>query len=566
VEPESRLLINLAHAKIFPNQGETTMKKNFSKVSAVAVTMMLAVTANAKFTTESVPGEFVVKLKPGMMRMSTQSLSQQLKGFVTQKITGQNIVVVKKAVFETNDSAIKALNENPMVEIAEPNYIYKINKAPTDPLYVQTWGMANVGQADPKNQVGVAGVDINAEKAWEIQTGTREKIIAIIDTGIDYAHPDLVENMWVNEAEQAGKAGVDDDGNGVIDDVYGYNAINGSGNPKDDQGHGSHCAGTIGARANNGIGVAGVNWNVRMMAVKFLDANGSGTLDNAIKAIDYATKMGAHVMSNSWGGGGFSQTLLDAIKRSNEAGAIFIAAAGNEYNNNDASPTYPSTYAVDNVMSIAAIDNRGAKADFSNFGKKTVHLGAPGVNVMSTTGGSYKSFSGTSMATPHVAGVAALLWANEPNLTAAQVKERLVATVRPLASMKGKTRTGGMVDAYGALTNTQAPPDANDPSNWATVSMDFKSESPYLPNTNQTFEIKVSGAKEFALYFDKFDTESGYDFVTIYDAAGTKVQTLAGSNSETFSMTITGESARVVFTSDKSVQKAGWTITKAAYR
>jgi subtilisin family serine protease len=170
------------------------------------------------------------------------------------------------------------------------------------------------------------------------------------------------------------------------------------------------------------------------------------------------------------------------------------------------------------------------------------------------------------MATPHVAGVAALLWANEPNLTAAQVKERLVATVRPLASMKGKTRTGGMVDAYGALTNTQAPPDANDPSNWATVSMDFKSESPYLPNTNQTFEIKVSGAKEFALYFDKFDTESGYDFVTIYDAAGTKVQTLAGSNSETFSMTITGESARVVFTSDKSVQKAGWTITKAAYR
>ena len=542
------------------------MKKNFSKVGAVAATMMLAVTANAKFTTESVPGEFVVKLKPGMMRMSTQSLSQQLKGFVTQKISGQDIVVVKKAVFETNDSAIKALNQNPMVEIAEPNFIYKINKAPTDPLYIQTWGLSNVGQADPKNQVGVAGIDINAERAWEIQTGTREKIIAVIDTGIDYNHPDLVDNMWKNEAEAAGKAGVDDDNNGVVDDIYGYNAINGSGNPKDDQGHGSHCAGTIGARANNGIGVAGVNWDVRMMAVKFLDAGGSGSLADAIKAIDYATKMGAHVMSNSWGGGGFSQTLLDAIKRSNDAGAIFIAAAGNEYNNNDTSPTYPSTYQVENVMSVAAIDNRGAKADFSNYGKKTVHLGAPGVNVMSTTGGSYKSYSGTSMATPHVAGVAALLWANEPGLTAAEVKERLVATVRPLASMKGKTRTGGMVDAYGALTNTQAPPDVNDPSNWATVSMDFKSESPYKPNTDQTFEISVPGAKEFALYFEKFNVESGYDFVTIYDANGTQVQKLTGANDESFSMTITGSSARLVFKSDKSVEKSGWTITKAAYR
>ena len=542
------------------------MKKNFSKVSAVAATMMLAATANAAFTSESVPGEFVVKLKPGMMRMSTQALSTQLNGFVTQKISGQNIVVVKKAVFQTNDSAVKSLNENPMVEIAEPNYIYKINKAPTDPMYSQTWGLGNIGQADPKNQVGVAGIDINAERAWEIQTGTREKIIAVIDTGIDYTHPDLVDNMWTNDAEKNGTAGVDDDNNGVVDDIYGYNAITGTGNAKDDQGHGSHCAGTIGARANNGIGVAGVNWNVRMMAVKFLDAGGSGSLADAIKAIDYATKMGAHVMSNSWGGGGFSQTLLDSIQRSNDAGAIFIAAAGNEYNNNDNSPTYPSTYQVANVMSVAAIDNRGAKADFSNYGKKTVHLGAPGVNVMSTTGGKYASFSGTSMATPHVAGVAALLWANEPNLTAAEVKARLIATARPLASMKGKTRTGGMVDAYGALTNTQAPPDLNDPSNWATVAMNYASASPYKPNTNETYEVSVPGAKEFAIYFEKFNVESGYDFVTIYDSKGAVVQKLTGTSDETFSMTITGESARIVFTSDKSVEKSGWTITKAAYR
>lgn len=542
------------------------MKKNFTR-AAIATSMLLAATANANVTTAAVPGEYVVKLKAGMVQgMSTEILSQRLNSYVKEKISGQNIVVVKKAIFQMSDSAIKSLNQNPLVELAEPNFIYKIKRAPTDPMYIQTWGLANTGQPDPKNQVGVAGIDINAEKAWEIQTGTREKIIAVIDTGIDYNHPDLVDNMWKNEIEAAGKSGVDDDNNGVVDDIYGYNAINGSGNPRDDQGHGSHCAGTIGARANNGIGVAGVNWNVRMMAVKFLDASGSGTLADAIKAIDYATKMGAHVLSNSWGGGGFSQTLFDSIQRSNDAGAIFIAAAGNEYNNNDTHATYPATYQVDNVVAVAAIDNRGSKADFSNYGRKTVHLGAPGVNVMSTTGGGYKSFSGTSMATPHVAGVAALLWANESSLTAKEVKERLVATVRPLASMKNKTRSGGMVDAYGALTNTQAPPDANDPSNWASVSVDYRSESPYKPNTNQTFEISVPGAKEVSLYFEKMNVESGYDFITLYDASGAKIQTLTGVNDESFSLPVTGSYVKVVFKSDNSVEKPGWIISKAAYR
>jgi len=550
-------------------EGTIRMKKNFSKKIIVSSAIMLtAASLNAAGAPESIPGEYVVKLKSNMITtFNKTSLSTKLNSYVKSTIPGQNIVVVKKASFENVDSAIKSLNQNSMVEYAEPNYIYRINKVPNDLMYGQLWGMQNLGQKDPKGQVGVAGIDINAEKAWDIQTGTKEKIVAIIDTGIDYRHPDLADNMWTNDVELNGKPGVDDDNNGVVDDIYGYNANNDSGDPMDDQGHGSHCAGTIGAKGDDGRGVVGVNWNVRMMAVKFLDASGSGSLEGAIKAIDYATKMGAHVMSNSWGGGGFTQSLFDSIKRSNEAGAIFIAAAGNDDSNNDSMPSYPASYDVENIISVAAIDNKGSRASFSNYGRKSVHIGAPGVNILSTTGGKYESFSGTSMATPHVSGVAALVWANEPGLTAKELKHRLLATAKPIAGLKGKTKTGAMVDAYAALTNTTPPPDMNDPINWAaSIPLSVQSASPYKSNTNQTFEISVPGAKEFAIYFDKFDTEASYDTVTIYDEKGTKIQVLSGKNDDSFSSVITGSSARIVFKSDASVEKTGWSISKAAYR
>ncbi len=516
---------------------------------------------------EAVPGEYIVRLKQN--RLSTQSvqqLSQALGAYIKSVIPSQNIVVVKRPVFELSKSAVKTLSQNDLVDIAEPNYIYHMSRTPNDPSLIQLWGMKNTGQKDSSGAIGVVGVDIDMEKAWDVETGSKKMIVAVIDTGVDFDHPDLKDNLWTNEIEANGKPGIDDDNNGVIDDIHGYNAITGDGNAKDDQGHGSHCSGTIGAKGNDGKGIVGVNWDTQIMAVKFLDANGSGSLENALKAIDYATKMGAKVMSNSWGGGGFSQTLMDAIKRSNDAGAIFLAAAGNEASNNDVVDTYPANYDVPNVVSVAAINNKGEKADFSNYGKRTVHLGAPGVNVYSSTGGAYDSWSGTSMATPHVSGVAALVWSHEPNMTALEVKQRLIATVRPLASLRGKTKTGGLVNAYNALTNTVAPQDPNDPANWKTQPLAFASASPYLKNANETYNIKVDGAKEFAVYFEKFDTESQYDTVQIYDAKGTLVQTLSGSNDDFISATVTGNAMKIVFKSDASVEKMGWKITKAAYR
>ncbi len=535
----------------------------------VFVTLVVSITANSNTKQpDAVPGEYIVRLKPNMLEMNRGALSASLGAFIKSTIPSQNIVVVKRAMFESIDSGVKALAQNPLVDIAEPNYIYKASRVSDDPMMGQLWGLKNIGQKDSSGKVGVVGVDVGVEQAWDITTGSDKMVVAVIDTGVDFNHPDLKDNLWTNEVELNGQPGVDDDNNGVIDDIHGFNAITGNGNAMDDQGHGSHCSGTIGAKGNDGKGIVGVNWNVKIMAVKFLDANGSGSLENALKAIDYATKMGAKVMSNSWGGGGFSQTLFDSIKRSNEAGALFLAAAGNDSNNNDTNPSYPASYDVPNIISVAAIDNQGAKASFSNYGKRTVHLGAPGVNIYSSTGGAYDSWSGTSMATPHVSGVAALVWSNEPNLTAIELKQRLLQTARPIAGLKGKTKTGGLVNAYLAITNKTPEPDINDPANWQGKVLDtaIASPSPYLKNTNIVMDLKFDGVKEFALYFEKFDTEANYDTLQLIDSKGVVLQTLSGNNDDSFSAVITGDSVKLQFKSDGSVEKSGWKITKVAHR
>lgn len=517
---------------------------------------------------EAVPGEYVVKIKPSLTvhAQKAQMVGHSLGSYVKSTLPHQNIVVIKRPVIELRKTALKTLNANPLVEIAEPNFIYRINRTPNDPLLGQLWGLKNTGAADSSGAAGVVGVDVGAEAAWDIQTGSTNVIVAVIDTGVAHNHGDLAENMWVNAAEKNGVAGVDDDGNGFIDDIHGYDFANDDGDPMDDHGHGTHCSGTIGAKGNDGQGLVGVAWDVKLMGVKFLDGNGSGTLENALKSIDYATQMGAKILSNSWGGGGFSQTLKEAIERSNDAGALFVAAAGNESNNNDARPSYPNSYDVPNILSVAAVNNRGQMASFSNWGRSRVHVGAPGVNILSSTASGYQSWSGTSMATPHVSGVAALLASHEPNLTNLELKNRIITTAKPITGLKNKVRSGGLANAFLALTNTLPAPDLNDPANWSTAPVGASTAHPYPDSYSNKWTISVAGAKQISVYFERFQTESGYDILTIKNGKGQVIDQLSGTNDDTFSVVIEGDTAELEFKTDDSINYYGFDITKVAYQ
>jgi len=533
----------------------------------------LAICASAAMAAENVeyvPGEYVVKLKKqrGIRAESLGALSTRLGVQVKEFLTYDREFISVKSDRPMTE-VLTSLTNNAAVEYAEPNIIYHIvgspNTTPNDEKYKELWGMNNTGQTI-NGVAGTAGVDLGAEKAWEITTGSEKVVVAVIDTGVDRNIADLKDNTWVNTAEMNGKAGKDDDGNGYVDDIYGYDFANNDGDPTDDHGHGSHVSGTIGGKGNNSKDVVGVAWNVKIMGVKFLTAQGSGTLDGAVKSIDYAMKNGAHIMSNSWGGGGFTQALYDVIKKANDKGILFVAAAGNTRQNNDITPTYPASYQVANVVSVAAIDNTGALASFSCYGNKSVHVGAPGVDILSTTPSGLQSWKGTSMATPHVSGVAALLRAQYPDMTIAEIKERIVKTAKPLAGLKGKTVSGGLVDAYNALTNTKPPPDPNDPANWDSKTYSLASAHPYSNNSNVAYEVKVEGAKKFAIHFAKFETETGYDFVKLFDKNGSQLQSLSGNHTDEFTTVIEGDSVTIKLTSDSDISGYGFDIDKVAIK
>jgi hypothetical protein len=389
---------------------------------------------------------------------ATRALSRaglrRLKSMRSSKVSVLEITQRNKSVGQV----MKELKASGMVEYAEPDYRVSIaSNFPDDPRFEELWGLHNTGQTG-----GSPGADINATGAWDLTTGDREVIVAVIDTGVDYTHEDLAGNMWANPGEVVN--GVDDDGNGYVDDVHGINAVLGTGDPFDDHRHGTHVAGTIGAVGNNGVGVAGVSWDVRIMALKFLDASGDGFVSDAIECLEYAAAMKTEhgvnlkLSSNSWSGGGFSQALRDAIDATGQAGMLFVAAAGNDYlNDNDSSPVYPSSYDLPSVVSVAATDHNDDLAWFSNFGRSSVDLGAPGVDILSSVPGNGYAYSdGTSMAAPHVSGTAALLWSVQPDADALGIKDLLLSSVDPAPALEN-TVSRGRLNVYEALSLCERP-------------------------------------------------------------------------------------------------------------
>jgi subtilisin family serine protease len=345
---------------------------------------------------------------------------------------------------------IEVLRASGQFEFVEPDYLLTVTSMPADAGLAdgRLWGLRNFGQSG-----GVSGADIGAEPAWEFTTGSTNVIVAVIDTGIRSTHRDLAAQMWRNPREIPGNK-IDDDGNGYVDDVFGINAITGSGNPADDNDHGTHVAGTIGAAANNGYPHVGVAWQVRLMACKFLGADGYGYTSDAVECIRYAVQNGARVLNNSWGGGSYSQALYEAILAAREVGVLFVAAAGNYGESIDFLPHYPSSYVLDNVVAVAAIDRQDRLADFSNYGRQSVHLGAPGVNIFSSIAHSdtaYDFFSGTSMAAPHVSGAAALLLARFPGLSGPELRQFLLAGTVQTPPLSDMTVSGGRLHAGNSL-------------------------------------------------------------------------------------------------------------------
>lgn len=343
------------------------------------------------------------------------------------------------------------------IESVQPNFIYRAQETANDPRFNELYGLSQ----------------IQAPVAWDTTTGSSSIVVAVIDLGVDYNHEDLSANMWRNPGETGLDSGgqdkasnaIDDDGNGYVDDVFGVDTINHDSNPMDDGGHGTHVSGTIGGIGNNGTGVVGVNWNLRIMAIKSHGADGNGTSASVVEAFQYVAMMrrrgiNVRVTNNSWGGApeaaDFDQALKDAIDDAGNTGILNVCAAGNSNRDNDADPFYPASYDSPSIMSVTASDQNDNRAGFSSRGATSVDLAAPGVFILSTLPGSYGFLSGTSMATPHVSGAAALLWSHAPHLTTAQVKETLMNNVDVLPQWAGLTVTGGRLNLARAVQNSPA--------------------------------------------------------------------------------------------------------------
>ncbi|MFN8589019.1 MAG: S8 family serine peptidase [Candidatus Eisenbacteria bacterium] len=422
-------------------------------VAFATCVLVSCATASAFAAASYVPGEVIVKYRPGVARAHRALVRGVLPA--VERVDGLPLIGGECVRFSgmTVEQAVAALAADPAVEYAQPNHVFTADRTPNDPSFASLWAMRNTGQGG-----AYAGDDIDATLAWDLCTGDPDLKIGVVDSGVDYTHPDLAANIWTNPGEIPDNF-EDDDGNGYVDDVHGYDFVNGDGDPMDDYQHGTHVAGTIGAVGDNGIGVTGVCWNCRIVAIKFINATGSGTESAAIAALNYALVVGVRLTNNSWGGMSGGQAQLDAINACGAAGQLFVNSAGNTRWNIDAVPTYPQCYASPYLVTVASTDGRDLMSTFSCWGPTQVDLGAPGSLIYSCIpGGLYKNLDGTSMAAPHVTGVAALAWTLFPHASPEAIRALLLATVDTIPALTGKVWSNGRLNAWRALSRGDRTP------------------------------------------------------------------------------------------------------------
>lgn len=459
-------------------------------------------------------GEILVKYKAGVTAAAQETENERhgAREIKTLRPIGVHRLGLPQGM--AVEEAVRLYKKSPDVEYAEPNYVVRVAQSqifPNDPDFSKQWYLYNNGQQFYGSLSGLPGADISAPEAWYIHTGDGSVVVAVVDTGVDYTHPDLAANIWHNPGEANCTNGIDDDHNGKIDDCVGWDFANNDNDPMDDfadshgdVGHGTRVAGIIGAVGNNGIGVCGINWNVQIMPLKFMDSAGTGYVSGEAAAIDYAVQMGAKIINASYGQSASSNTEKLAIQAAKNAGVLFVAAAGNGTppDDNDTTPFYPASYALDNIISVAASDYNDDLASFSNYGPASVHLAAPGEYIYSTIPGpGYDFLSGTSFSAPMVSAAAALLMSGDPSLDYSLARQLILSTVDAKASLSGKVITGGRLDLFKALSA--------DPNNFIPVP-----PSALVAQAASTSEISLS-------WTDNSTNETGFDIERRPGSGGT---------------------------------------------
>lgn len=456
------------------------MKHNYLRLRVLAVFLAAVIPGLSLYASESadyVPGEVIVKLKGRSKTKESQAFigkaisekSMNLKG----SWSGLNMHHFSLKGGVSVEQAVADLKNDPDVLYVEPNYIFHQQSIG---MVGQAVSMSMVqAQSSSNSSFAATSASIGVEEAWSAESADGSTpIVAVIDTGVDMNHTVFVDSeaIWTNPNEV--ENGIDDDGNGYIDDLHGWNFVDNNNSPLDDDNHGTHVAGIVLGTTQDITASPIAKAKIKIMPLKFLDANGSGTTSDAIKAIYYAVNNGAKVLNNSWGGGGFSQSLLDAVAYAYSNQVAFVAAAGNSASNNDVSPIYPANYDVPNMMSIAATSDSDLLASFSNYGAQTVHVGSPGVSIWSTLpNDTFGRFSGTSMAAPFVSGIAALMLRESPNMNGYQIKNLLFSAAEQVSGLSSKTTTKSRINVYNALMSAKTSSvDSNQPAYTASSSGD----------------------------------------------------------------------------------------------
>ncbi len=402
--------------------------------------------------------EVLVRFRAGTTREIIDRITREFNDEVEDRIESvDGLDIIADEDGQSAADVVAQYQALPEVEYAETNSEIVLDHEDRgrkhvhadDELFSRQWGLANAGENG-----GLAGADISAMRAWSVTRGSDQVVVAVIDSGVDYTHPDLTKNIWTRP--EIIKAYEDDD-LGAVDDQHGFNVVDDDGDPMDENGHGTHCAGIIGAEGGNEIGIAGVNWNVKIMPLRFMDGDGAGTTKDAIEAINYVIDrkragVNVRIISASWGSNTRSRALEDVIRKAYDEGILFVAAAGNASSDNDETPHYPSSYNLGNILSVAATNRNDQLASFSNYGANSVHVAAPGEEILSTwLEHGFTEKKGTSMATPFVAGVAALILSQNPKMSVDDLRAKLLKSVDPILSLKAKVSSGGRINAAKAV-------------------------------------------------------------------------------------------------------------------